>query len=200
MGQWWPQTQKVLPVFHRIKQSAAMVALSLAALGAQAQHAVSVNFSGNDRALVEILNTGHADIIGAELFAGVPIHSRVIFAADGTDGVLDYRYGSTDHYSVTTWEPELAPGQSAVFNVNLDTLALTEGVTFASSVVHPTAYSAMRLSVLWRDGFERWIPVSRGLSDGAFSFNDIPPLAPVPEPGGALLLVGLAHRKIGGAA
>ena len=189
-------------MFHRIKQSAAMVALSLAALGAQAQHAVIVNVSGNDRALVEILNTGHADIIGAELFAGVPIHSRVIFAADGTDGVLDYQYRSTDHYSVTTWEPDLAPGQSAVFNVNLDTLSLTEGVTFASSVVHPAAYSAMRLSVLWRDGFEKWIPLSRGLPDATFSFNDIPPLAPVPEPGSALLvlagllLVGLAHRRV----
>lgn len=163
------------------------VSLAIAAIGVQARtHAATVTITGNDRAIVAVQNDGFGTIVGAEVFAGIPERGRVIFDALGTDGDLSFAYAS--RYAVTTWSMDLERHEAQAFRLNLDQSYFGD-IPFLPEVKNPGAYSAMRINVLWSDGFEAYIPMSRTLTDAVFTFTDIPVIPAVPEPGAAALLL-----------
>jgi hypothetical protein len=94
---------------------------------------------------------------------------------------------------------DLRRGESESFGINLDGVWLGD-ITYSPSVYNPSAYATSRALVIWSDGFEKYIPMSRGLGGGVFSFSDVV-AAPVPEPASAALMlagcliVGAVARK-----
>lgn len=186
-----------------IKTSLAF-ALSIAALTAQAQHEVTIAIDTDDLATLSVLNTGPADVVLVELLAGSRTRDGAVFGP-GTEGDLSWaHWAGTDRYSVTTLSMDLQDGEAAQFSVNLDGVWLGD-IPYSPSVYSPWGYVGARATVVWSDGFEARIPMSRGLGGGVFSFSDVI-AQPVPEPASAALmlagclLVGAAARKTGGAA
>ena len=186
-----------------IKTSIAF-ALSLAAATASAQHGVTLTINSDDIGTFTVLSTGPADIVAIELLAGSRTRDGAVFGP-GTAGDLSWQHwGGTDRYSVTTLTMDLQEGESEAFAVNLDGVWLQD-TTYSASVYSPFAYAASRALVVWSDGVEKVIPMSRGLGGGVFSYSDVI-AQPVPEPGTAalmragLLAVGFATRKTAGGA
>ena len=185
-----------------IKTSLAF-ALSIAAATASAQHGVKLTINSDDRATFTALSTGPADIVAIELLAGSRTRHGAVFG-QGTAGDLSWQHWGTDRYSVTTLSMDLQQGESESFAVNLDGIPIGD-ILYSPAVYDPTAYANSRALVVWADGFEKVIPMSRGLGGGVFSFSDVI-AQPVPEPATAALmlagclLVGAAARKTGGAA
>lgn len=185
-----------------IKTSVAF-AMSIAALTAQAQHGVTLTINSDDIGTFTALSTGPADIVAIELLAGSRTRDGAVFGP-GTAGDLSWQHWGTDRYSVTTLSMDLQQGESEAFAVNLDGVWLGD-ILYSPAVYTPWAYATSRALVVWSDGFEKIIPMSRGLGGGVFSFSDVI-AQPVPEPGTAalmlagLLAVGLATRKTAGGA
>lgn len=185
-----------------IKTSIAF-ALSLAALTSQAQHGVTLTINSDDRATFTVLSTGPADVVAIELLAGSRLRDGAVFGP-GTAGDLSWQHWGTDRYSVTTLTMDLQQGESESVAVNLDGIPIGDTL-YSTAVYTPWAYVNSRALVVWADGFERVIPMSRGLGGGVFSFSDVI-AQPVPEPASAALMlagflaVGFATRKTGGAA
>lgn len=185
-----------------IKTSIAF-AMSIAALTAQAQHGVTMTINSDDRATFTALSTGPADIVAIELLAGSRTRDGAVFGP-GTAGDLSWQHWGTDRYSVTTLTMDLQRGESEAFAVNLDGVWLGD-ILYSPAVYTPWAYANSRALVVWSDGFEKVIPMSRGLGGGVFSFSDVI-AQPVPEPASAALmltgclLIGAATRKAAGGA
>jgi hypothetical protein len=183
-----------------IKTTAAF-ALSIAALSAQAQHGVTLTINSDDIGTFSVLNTGPADIVAVELLAGFRGRDGAVFGP-GTAGDLSWaHWGGSDRYSVTTLSMDLQLGESEAVPVNVDGVWIGD-TTFSQAVHSPSAYATSRALVIWADGFEKYIPMSRGLGGGVFSFSDVI-AQPVPEPASAVLmlagclLVGAVARKGG---
>jgi hypothetical protein len=186
-----------------IIKTAAAFALSIAAATASAQHGVTLTINSDDRATFTVLSTGPADIVAIELLAGSRTRDGAVFGP-GTAGDLSWQHwGGSERYSVTTLSMDLQRGESEAFAVNLDGLWMDDTM-YLPAVYSPSAYVGARALVLWSDGFERLIPMSRGLGGGVFSFSDVI-AQPVPEPASAALMlagcliVGAVARKTGGA-
>ena len=165
------------------------IALGLASLTAQAQHATTIVITGNDAATLVVRNDGPATVSGAKLMAGSRSRDGAVFGP-GTAGDLSFaHWGGADHYSFTELSMSLAPGESEMFGLNLDGIFLGD-TTFSQSVYTPWAYAGASALMSWSDGFTAFIPMSRGMDGGVFSYTDIPPA--VPEPGSlALMLAGV---------
>ena len=177
-------------------------AMSLAALAANAQHATTLTIYGNDSATFTAINSGPTDIVSIELLAGSRLRDGAVFGP-GTAGTQSYaHWGASDRYSITTLGMDLQTGESEVFVLNLDGVWLNDTI-YSASVYTPFAYAGSRALVMWSDGFERLIPMSRGMDGGSFNFSDMPPIPAVPEPATAALmlagclLVGAVARKGG---
>lgn len=179
------------------------IALSIAALTAQAQHGVTLTINSDDRATFTVLSTGPATVSVVELLAGSRLRDGAVFGP-GTAGDMSWQHWGTDRYSVTTLSMDLQQGESESFAVNLDGVWLGD-TTYSPFVYNPFAYANARALVVWSDGFERIIPMSRGLGGGVFSYSDVI-APPVPEPATAalmlagFLLVGAVARKSAGGA
>jgi hypothetical protein len=178
-------------------------ALSIACLSAQAQHGVTLTINSDNIGTFTVLSTGPADIVAVELLAGFRGRDGAVFGP-GTAGDMSWQHWGSDRYSVTTLTMDLQRGESEAFGINLDGVWLGD-ITYSPAVYSPWAYVGARALVLWADGFERLIPMSRGLGGGVFSFSDVI-AQPVPEPATAALMlagcliVGAVARKNGGAA
>jgi hypothetical protein len=183
-----------------IIRTAAAFALSIACLSAQAQHGVTLTINSDDIGTFTVLSTGPADIVAVELLAGSRGRDGAVFGP-GTAGDMSWQHWGSDRYSVTTLSMDLQDGEAEAFAVNLDGVWLQD-ITYLPSVYDPSAYATSRALVVWADGFEKYIPMSRGLGGGVFSFSDVI-AQPVPEPASAalmlagLLAVGFATRKGG---
>lgn len=179
------------------------IALSLAAVTAQAQHGVTLTINSDDRATFTAMSTGPADIVAIELLAGSRTRDGAVFGP-GTAGAPSWQHWGTDRYSVTTLTMDLQQGESEAFAINLDGIPIGD-ILYSPAVYDPFAYANARALVVWSDGFEKVIPMSRGLGGGVFSFSDVI-AQPVPEPASAALmlagclLVGAATRKAAGGA
>jgi hypothetical protein len=173
-------------------------ALSIAAATASAQHGVTLTINSDDIGTFTVLSTGPADIVAVELLAGSRGRDGAVFGP-GTAGDMSWQHWGSDRYSVTTLSMDLQRGESEAFGINLDGVWLGD-ITYLQSVYDPSAYATSRALVVWGDGFEKLIPMSRGLGGGVFSFSDVI-AQPVPEPASAalmlagLLAVGFATRK-----
>ena len=184
-----------------IKTSIAF-ALSIAAATAGAQHGVTLTINSDDIGTFSVLSTGPATVSVVELLAGSRGRHGAVFGP-GTAGDLSWQHWGTDRYSVTTMTMDLQQGESEVFGINLDGIPIGD-ILYSPAVYDPFAYATSRALVVWADGFEKVIPMSRGLGGGVFSFSDVI-AQPVPEPATAalmlagLLAVGFATRKNGGA-
>lgn len=195
------RNRKYIDMTNIIKTAVA-VALSIAAMAAQAQHRVTLTIDSDDRSTFAVLNTGPADIVAIELLAGSRGRHGAVFGP-GTDGGLSWaHWAGVDRYSVTTLPMNLQDGEAAQFAVNFDGVWLGD-ITYSQSVYSPWGYVGARATVVWSDGFEQIIPMSRGLGGGVFSFSDVI-AQPVPEPAtAALMLAGslliVASRKAGAA-
>jgi hypothetical protein len=180
----------------------AALALSIAAMSAQAQHGVTLTINSDDIGTFTVLSTGPADIVAVELLAGSRGRDGAVFGP-GTAGDMSWQHWGSDRYSVTTISMDLQRGESEAFSINLDGVWLGD-ITYSPAVYSPSAYATSRALVIWADGFEKYIPMSRGLGGGVFSFSDVV-AQPVPEPASAALmlagclLVGAVARKTGGA-
>ena len=184
-----------------IKTSLAF-ALSLAAATASAQHGVTLTINSDDRATFTVLSTGPATVSVVELLAGSRGRHGAVFGP-GTAGDMSWQHWGTDRYSVTTLSMDLRQGESDTFAINLDGVPIGDTL-YSPFVYNPFAYANARALVVWSDGFEARIPMSRGLGGGVFSYSDVI-ATPVPEPGttalmlAGCLLVGAVARKTGGA-
>lgn len=179
-----------LHLVHRKRKTTvrkiAALLLSVLSFGANAQHATTITWVGNDAVEMRVTTDGPVPIAGLELFAGTPFTKRAIFAT-GTEGDLSFaHWADSDHYSVTTLTVTSA---AQTFHLNVDQVSSGD-IPFNTAVTLASAYSGLRALVLWADGFEATLPMSHGLNDAVFTFTDIAPA--VPEPGQtAMLLAGL---------
>lgn len=166
-----------------------LLALGLATSAAHAQHATSFSLFGNDSLTLQIRNDGPTDIVGIELLAGQRGRPGAVFGP-GTVGDQSWsHWAGPDRYSITAISLDLQRGEVETAYLNLDGVALGDQ-PFSAVVSDPWSYVGSRAIVTWADGFEAYIPTSRGLDGGMFDYTDIPPVPDAPT--GALALAGLA--------